>query len=112
MDFSNHNLIRLIARDCVRNTFLEDLHAGKSPSSKTGDYSDVKVVTPYGEIPWNELSKISDPDMRKLMLDVEKKLLFMLSKAIPDLMDKIPEFYKVLEDSFKDGISWDWKKQM
>lgn len=32
------------------NTELEDLHAGISPSSKTGDYTDVKVVTPYGEI--------------------------------------------------------------
>src|SRR6266404_9748741 len=37
---------------CVRNTFLEDLHAGTVPSSKAGDYSDVKVVSPYGEIPW------------------------------------------------------------
>jgi len=38
---------------CVRNTSLEDLHAGIFPGSETGDYSDVKVVTPYGEIPWS-----------------------------------------------------------
>jgi len=37
---------------CVRNTFLEDLHAGAGPSSKTEDYSDVKVVSPFGEIEW------------------------------------------------------------
>jgi hypothetical protein len=36
---------------CVRNA-LENLHAGIFPSSRTGDYSDVTVVTPYGEIPW------------------------------------------------------------
>ena len=36
---------------CVRNA-LEDVHAGIFPSSQSGDYSDVKVVTPYGEIPW------------------------------------------------------------
>lgn len=34
----------------VRNA-LEDLHAGIFPSSQRGDHSDVKVVTPYGEIP-------------------------------------------------------------
>jgi hypothetical protein len=43
---------------CVRNTCIEDLHAGIEPSSQAGDFSDVKVVTPYGEIPWNKLSRI------------------------------------------------------
>jgi len=43
-------LAKLIAFECFRNTELENLHAGKFPSSKTGDYSDVKVVSPYGEI--------------------------------------------------------------
>jgi hypothetical protein len=33
---------------CVRNTLIEGLHAGIFPGSETGDYSDVKVVTPYG----------------------------------------------------------------
>jgi hypothetical protein len=49
-------LAKLFALECFRNSKLEDLHTGKSPSSKTDDYSDVKVVTPYGEIPWNNLS--------------------------------------------------------
>jgi hypothetical protein len=43
---------------------------GLSPSSKAGDYSDVKVVSPYGEIPWNKLSRLDDDDMKKLMIDV------------------------------------------
>jgi hypothetical protein len=43
---------------CVRNA-LEDVHAGIFPSSQSGDYSDVKVVTPYGEIPWTRLGRIS-----------------------------------------------------
>jgi hypothetical protein len=50
----------VMAVNCVRNTIIEDYHAGKVPRSKTGDYSDVKVVTPYGEIAWNELSRISN----------------------------------------------------
>ncbi|UTC28894.1 hypothetical protein MARCHEWKA_03820 [Brevundimonas phage vB_BpoS-Marchewka] len=63
-----------LAHTCVRNTFLEDLHAGITPSSKTGDYSDVKVVTPYGEIPWAEVSRISDVEMKRLMQEVVDKL--------------------------------------
>ena len=42
----------------------------KYPSSKTGDYSDVKVVSPFGEIPWKELSRLSDHEMKILMIDV------------------------------------------
>lgn len=49
---------------------LEDFHAGKVPSSQTGDYSDVKVVTPYGEIQWDRLSRLSDAEMKALMIDV------------------------------------------
>ena len=47
-------LAKLMAHDCFRNTKLEDFHSGKYPTSKTGDYSDVKVVSPFGEIPWKE----------------------------------------------------------
>ena len=32
-----------IALKCFRNSVLEDLHSGKVPNSKTGDYSDVIV---------------------------------------------------------------------
>jgi hypothetical protein len=63
-------LAKAITALCVRNTFLEDLHSGTTPSSKTGDYSDVKVVTPYGEIPWSRLSRISDQEMKRLMQEV------------------------------------------
>ena len=49
----------------MRNTFLEKLHEGITPSSEAGDYSDVKVVTPYGEIPWRNVSLISDREMNR-----------------------------------------------
>lgn len=52
---------------CVRNGYLEELHAGTRPFTETGDYSDVKVVTPHGEIPWNEVSRIDDAEMKKLI---------------------------------------------
>ena len=69
------DMAKLLAVHGVRNnTELENLHAGKIPSSKTGDYSDVKVVSPYGEIEWNELSRISEEEMRSLMLSIERAL--------------------------------------
>ena len=70
-----NDLAKFLAVMGVRNnTELEDLHCGISPSSKTGDNSDVKVVTPYGEIEWNKLSRISDVEMRSLMLSIERAL--------------------------------------
>jgi hypothetical protein len=56
-------LVKIALRDP-----LDDLHSGISPSSKTGDYSDVKVVSPYGEIPWTNVARISDNEMRALMI--------------------------------------------
>jgi hypothetical protein len=35
---------------CVRNTSIEDIHAGIAPHSQAGDFSDAKVVTADGEI--------------------------------------------------------------
>jgi hypothetical protein len=54
---------------CVRNA-LEDVHAGIFPSSVSGDFMDVKVVSPYGEIPWNKLGRIWDAEMREFMITV------------------------------------------
>jgi hypothetical protein len=73
-------LAKAITALCVRNTFLEDLHAGTTPASKSGDYSDVKVVTPYGEIPWQQLSRISDEEMKLLMKEIVNKLYTFLSR--------------------------------
>ena len=71
-------LAKIMVNHCVRNTFLEDLHAGTAPSSKAGDYSDVKVVTPYGEIPWNDLSRLDDDEMKRLMKEVVNKVFTFL----------------------------------
>lgn len=71
-------LAKLLALNCVRNTFLEELHMGTYPTSKTGDFSDVKVVTPFGEIPWNDLSRINDKEMMKLNKEIVNKLFTFL----------------------------------
>ena len=66
-------LAKYLAQHCFRNTMLEDLHAGITPSSQTGDYTDVVVRSPYGEVPWLRLSRLSDEEMKALMIDVVNK---------------------------------------
>lgn len=63
-------LAKYMVLHCFRNSMLEDLHAGISPSSAAGDYSDVKVSSPYGVIPWPEVSRLNDDEMKRLMIDV------------------------------------------
>lgn len=63
-------LAKAMVLECFRNTKLEDFHAGTTPSSAVGDYSDVKVVSPFGEIPWAKVSRLSDEEMKTLMIDV------------------------------------------
>ncbi|MGQ3044126.1 MAG: hypothetical protein ACT6R7_16860 [Brevundimonas aurantiaca] len=63
---------------CFRNSCLEDLHAGTTPASMTGDYTDVVVKTPYGDIPWNTLSRLSDDEMRRLMIEVVDRVYTFL----------------------------------
>jgi hypothetical protein len=61
-----------------RNSPLENLHAGTFPSSKTGDGSDIKVISPYGEIPWNNVSRLSDAEMKELMQFAVNKVYTLL----------------------------------
>jgi hypothetical protein len=63
-------LAKLIVLECFRNSVLEDLHAGISPSSMAGDFSDVVVNSPYGPIPWSQVSRFDDQEMKRLIIDV------------------------------------------
>ncbi len=60
---------------CVRNTQLETLHAGLTPFTRTGDHSDVFVEDADGRrIPWSEVSRIDDAEMRQLMHEIVNRL--------------------------------------
>ena len=64
-------LAKYITLHCFRNTdVLEDLHSGEVPISESGDYSDVKVITPDREIPWSDLSRFDNGEMKAMMIDV------------------------------------------
>lgn len=64
---------------CARNSELENIHAGKSPISKTGDFSDVFIHTPDRIIPWNEASKISDEEMGPLKDSIRESIRFQIN---------------------------------
>jgi hypothetical protein len=68
-------LARVMAVACVRNTQLETLHAGPAPVSHARDGSDVVVVDAEGNrIPWSEVSRIDDAEMRALMREIVDRL--------------------------------------
>ena len=78
-DAAARRIALALVEQCVRNTCLEEFHAGKVPESVTEDYSDAMVVTPYGEIPWPEVSRISDAEMKALMIEVVNKVYTFLT---------------------------------
>ncbi len=90
-------LTKTLAMLCVRNTALEDLHAGITPVSKTGDYSDVTVIDAEGrEIPWTDVSHLDDEVMRALMRQIVNRLYtFHLMADAPGLRETIDRWVAV-----------------
>ncbi len=84
---------------CVRNTFLEDLHAGKVPISETGDYSDVKVIDGTGrEIARNDLSRLNDEEMKILMKEVVNRIYtYFLRADDPDFGPELEKWAAVAD---------------
>ncbi|PIW27255.1 MAG: hypothetical protein COW30_11095 [Rhodospirillales bacterium CG15_BIG_FIL_POST_REV_8_21_14_020_66_15] len=72
-------LAKVMALMCIRNTGLENIHAGRSPISETGDYSDVFVHDAQGrKIPWTDVSHIDDEEMKALMKEIVNRLYTFL----------------------------------
>jgi hypothetical protein len=91
------NLVKIMAMLCVRNSRLEDLHAGLVPVTHTGDYSDVFVVDADGRrIPWPDVSRINDDEMRALMRDIVNRLYtFHVCADAPALQAQIARWMAV-----------------
>ena len=90
-------LAKTMATLCVRNTRLETIHAGRTPVTRTGDWSDVTVVDADGNrIPWTDVSHISDDQMRDLMRDIVNRLYtFHLCADEPGLQAEIEKWMAV-----------------
>jgi hypothetical protein len=96
-------LAKTLASMCVRNTELEDIHAGKYPTTKTGDYSDVKVIDANGrEIPWNELSRISDDEMKMLMKRIVNRIYTYFIQGDDSRFQAQASFYERLTQKWDD----------
>ena len=92
---------------CVRNTCIEDIHAGIEPNSQAGDFSDAKVVTPYGEIPWNKLSRIRNDEMCEFMKQVVDRIYTVLLR-----LDE-PEFIERMNNyALRMTKAWDEPKKL
>ena len=90
-------LIRTMVVTCVRNTSIENIHAGLTPITKTGDYSDVTVIDADGRrIPWPDVSHIDDEQMRDLMRQVVDRIhTFTIRSNEPGFLDRIAPWMDV-----------------
>lgn len=87
---------------CVRNTSIELIHEGLTPITRTGDYADVKVIDGSGrEIPWNDVSRISQDEMKRFMKEVVNRLYTF------DQLIQTPDFIKALERFETSVRQWD-----
>lgn len=91
------HLAKAMAIICVRNSRLEDLHAGQVPTSRTGDGSDVTVIDADGNrIPWKDVSRIDDSEMHALMRGIVNRLYtFHLKSDEPGLRAQIERWLTV-----------------
>ena len=90
-------LAKTMAMLCARNTQLETIQSGKTPVTRTGDWSDVTVVDADGNrIPWTDVSHISDNQMRGLMRDIVNRLYtFHLFADEPRLQAQVERWMAV-----------------
>ena len=87
---------------CVRNTMLEDIHAGIEPVTRTGDFTDVVVIDADGRrIPWPEVSRIGNDEMGRLMRQVVNRLYTFQAKADD------PNFVRMMDRALAEAGRWD-----
>lgn len=87
---------------CVRNTMIEDIHGGIEPVTRTGDFTDVVVIDADGRrIPWPEVSRIGNDEMRRLMREVVNRLYTFQAKADD------PHFVRLMDRALAEAGRWD-----
>ena len=110
---STSEFSKIMTAACVRRGFLEKLHSGITPVTKTGDYSDVKVIDADGrEIPWNQVSRINQSEMKTLITGIVDRIHTFLSRTfLCSFEDR--EFNQALERSAVPWTkSWDEPKYL
>ena len=97
------DLAKAITAFCFRNAGVEIIHAGVSPVSNTGDFSDVFIVDANGNrIPWNEASRISQDEMKNLMQTAVDRVYAVLKHEGDEAFEE-----NVLKYALKFTKGWD-----
>jgi len=87
---------KIMAAACVRRGYLEKLHCGIPPVTRTGDYSDVRVIDADGRvIPWDSVSRINQNEMKTLMIGVVNRIHTFLARTLLSRTDD-DEFLQAL----------------
>jgi hypothetical protein len=104
---------KIMTAACVRRGYLEKLHQGITPVTKTGDYSDVKVIDATGrEIPWNQVSRIDQAEMKALITGIVDRIYTFLNRTLFCSFDD-QEFNRALERSAAPWTkNWDEPKHL
>jgi len=80
---SQSEFAKIMTAACVRRGYLEKLHTGVTPFTRTGDYSDVKVIDANGrEIPWNHVSRINQDEMKTLITGIVNRVYTFLERTL------------------------------
>jgi hypothetical protein len=110
---SQADFAKLMAAACVRRGYLEKLHTGFTPVTRTGDYSDVKVIDADGrEIPWNDVSRINQAEMKTLITGVVNRIYTFLARTLLSATED-RSFYKALDRAAAPWIkAWDEPKYL
>ena len=94
---SHSEFAKIMHAACVRRGYLEKLHAGFTPVTRSGDYSDVKVIDAEGrEIPWNQVSRITQSEMKTLMTGVVNRIHTFLARTLFSATEDKP-FHQALD---------------
>ena len=95
------DLAKTLTAMCVRNAEIENIHAGERFVSKTGDYTDVKVIDAEGnEFAWPDVSHISDEEMKILMKGIVNRLYTFFMQGDDPRFDKNMHYHK--------RFTWKW----
>ena len=108
----NSDLAKAIVAFSFRNTSLEDIHAGLSPVSNTGDFSDVIVTDANGrEIPWNRVSRIEQEEMKLLMQTaVNRVYTVLMQQDDPVFREQVLEFALTYTKKWDEPKEWEgWR---
>src|SRR5579859_6060702 len=105
---SRSEFAKILTAARVQRGYLEKLHSGFTPVTRLGDYSDVKVIDADGrEIPWNQVSRINQEEMKTLISGVVNRIHTFLARTLFSATEDIA-FHEALDRAAVPGTKgWD-----